>query len=60
MTADGLTEAKASGLGYLQDLAWSSDLKTMAGVILAAAVEPNLIVDEAAVKRRKGKTGGSG
>lgn len=53
VTADGLTEAKASGLGYLQDLAWSSDLKTMAGVILAAAVEPNLIVDEAAVEAAK-------
>ncbi len=39
VTADGLTEAKASGLGYLQELAWSSDLKTMAGVILSAAVE---------------------
>lgn len=55
VTADGLTEAKASGLGYLQDLAWSSDLKTMAGVILAAAVEPNLIVDEAAVEAAKGE-----
>lgn len=53
VTADGLTEAKASGLGYLQDLAWSSDLKTMAGVILSAAVEPNLIVDEAAVEAAK-------
>ena len=51
--ADGLTEAKASGLGYLQELAWSSDLKTMAGVILSAAVEPNLIVDEAAVEAAK-------
>lgn len=39
VTADGLTEAKASGLTYLQELAWSSDLKTMAGVILSAAVE---------------------
>ena len=53
VTADGLTEAKASGLGYLQELAWSSDLKTMAGVILSAAVEPNLIVDEAAVEAAK-------
>ena len=53
VTADGLTEAKASGLGYLQELAWSSDLKTMAGVILSAAVEPNLIVDEAAVEASK-------
>ena len=53
VTADGLTEAKASGLGYLQELAWSSDLKTMAGVILSAAVEPNLIVDEAAVQAAK-------
>lgn len=53
VTADGLTEAKASGLTYLQDLAWSSDLKTMAGVILSAAVEPNLIVDEAAVEAAK-------
>lgn len=53
VTADGLTEAKASGLTYLQELAWSSDLKTMAGVILAAAVEPNLIVDEAAVEAAK-------
>lgn len=53
VTADGLTEAKASGLGYLQELAWSSDLKTMAGVILLAAVEPNLIVDEAAVEAAK-------
>ncbi len=53
VTADGLTEAKASGLSYLQDLAWSSDLKTMAGVILSAAVEPNLIVDEAAVEAAK-------
>lgn len=55
VTADGLTEAKASGLTYLQDLAWSSDLKTMAGVILSAAVEPNLIVDEAAVEAAKGE-----
>lgn len=53
VTADGLTEAKASGLTYLQELAWSSDLKTMAGVILSAAVEPNLIVDEAAVEAAK-------
>lgn len=53
VTADGLPEAKASGLGYLQELAWSSDLKTMAGVILSAAVEPNLIVDEAAVEAAK-------
>ena len=53
VTADDLTEAKASGLGYLQELAWSSDLKTMAGVILSAAVEPNLIVDEAAVEAAK-------
>lgn len=53
VTADGLTEAKASGLGYLQELAWSGDLKTMAGVILSAAVEPNLIVDEAAVEAAK-------
>lgn len=53
VTADGLTEAKASGLNYLQELAWSSDLKTMAGVILSAAVEPNLIVDEAAVEAAK-------
>lgn len=53
VTADGLTEAKASGLTYLQELAWSSDLKTMAGVILSAAVEPNLIVDEAAVEAVK-------
>lgn len=53
VTADGLTEAKASGLGYLQELAWSSDLKTMAGVILSAAIEPNLIVDEAAVEAAK-------
>lgn len=53
VTADGLTEAKASGLGNLQELAWSSDLKTMAGVILSAAVEPNLIVDEAAVEASK-------
>ena len=53
VTADGLTEAKASGLSYLQELAWSSDLKTMAGVILSAAVEPNLIVDEAAVEAAK-------
>lgn len=53
VTADGLTEAKASGLEYLQELAWSSDLKTMAGVILSAAVEPNLIVDEAAVEAAK-------
>ena len=53
VTADGLTEAKASGLGYLQELAWSSDLKTLAGVILSAAVEPNLIVDEAAVEAAK-------
>lgn len=53
VTADGLTEVKASGLGYLQELAWSSDLKTMAGVILSAAVEPNLIVDEAAVEAAK-------
>ena len=53
VTADGLTEAKASGLGYLQELAWSSDLQTMAGVILSAAVEPNLIVDEAAVEASK-------
>ena len=53
VTADGLTEAIASGLGYLQELAWSSDLKTMAGVILSAAVEPNLIVDEAAVEASK-------
>ena len=53
VTADGLTEAKASGLGYLQELAWSSALKTMAGVILSAAVEPNLIVDEAAVEAAK-------
>ena len=53
VTADGLTEAKASGLTYLQELAWSSDLKTMAGVILSAAVEPNLIVDEAAVQAAK-------
>lgn len=53
VTADGLTEAKATGLGYLQELAWSSDLKTMAGVILSAAVEPNLIVDEAAVEAAK-------
>lgn len=53
VTADGLTEAKVSGLGYLQELAWSSDLKTMAGVILSAAVEPNLIVDEAAVEASK-------
>lgn len=53
VTADGLTEAKASGLTYLQELAWSSDLKTMAGVILLAAVEPNLIVDEAAVEAAK-------
>lgn len=28
-------------------------LKTMAGVILSAAVEPNLIVDEAAVEAAK-------
>lgn len=55
VTADGLTEAKASGLTYLQELAWSSDLKTMAGVILSAAVEPNLIVDEAAVEAAKGE-----
>lgn len=53
VTADGLTEAKASGLTYLQELAWSSDLKTMAGIILSAAVEPNLIVDEAAVEAAK-------
>ena len=53
VTADGLAEAKASGLTYLQELAWSSDLKTMAGVILSAAVEPNLIVDEAAVEAAK-------
>ena len=53
VTADGLTEAKASGLTYLQELAWSSDLKTMAGVILSAAVEPNLFVDEAAVEAAK-------
>ncbi|WP_337603847.1 HDIG domain-containing metalloprotein [Anaerotignum lactatifermentans] len=53
VTADGLTEAKASGLTYLQELAWSGDLKTMAGVILSAAVEPNLIVDEAAVEAAK-------
>lgn len=53
VTADGLTETKASGLTYLQELAWSSDLKTMAGVILSAAVEPNLIVDEAAVEAAK-------
>lgn len=53
VTADGLAEAKTSGLGYLQELAWSSDLKTMAGVILSAAVEPNLIVDEAAVEAAK-------
>ena len=53
VTADGLTEAKASGLTYLQELAWSSDLKTMAGVILSAAVESNLIVDEAAVEAAK-------
>ena len=53
VTADGLTEAKASGLTYLQELAWSSDLKTMAGAILSAAVEPNLIVDEAAVEAAK-------
>ena len=53
VTADGLTEAKASGLGYLQELAWSSDLKTMAGVILSAAVEPNLIVDEAAAAKEE-------
>lgn len=53
VTADGLTEAKASGLGYLQELAWSNDLKTMAGVILSAAIEPNLIVDEAAVEAAK-------
>ena len=53
VTADGLAEAKTSGLNYLQELAWSSDLKTMAGVILSAAVEPNLIVDEAAVEAAK-------
>lgn len=55
VTADGLTEAKASGLTYLQELAWSSDLKTMAGVILSAAVEPNLIVDGRLWKQPKRK-----
>lgn len=53
VTADGLTEAKATGVEHLQELTWSSDLKTMAGVILSAAVEPNLIVDEAAVEAAK-------
>lgn len=53
VTADGLTEAKATGVEHLQELTWSGDLKTMAGVILSAAVEPNLIVDEAAVEAAK-------
>lgn len=53
VTADGLEKAKADAQEKLQQAQWNTDLQSMAGVILSAAIEPNLIVDEAAVAEAK-------
>lgn len=53
VTADGLEKAKADAQAKLQESPWNADLQSMAGVILSAAIEPNLIVDEAAVEAAK-------
>ncbi len=53
VTADGLEKAKADAQEKLQESQWNVDLQSMAGVILSAAIEPNLIVDEAAVAEAK-------
>ena len=53
VTADGLEKAKADAQEKLQESQWNVDLQSMAGVILSAAIEPNFIVDEAAVAEAK-------
>ncbi len=53
ITADSMEQAKQTLQNELAKLPWHIDLKTMAFMILTAAVEPNLIVDDVAVETMK-------
>lgn len=53
VTADGMEQAKETLQNELAKLTWHTDLKEMAMVLLTAAIEPNLIVDDAAVEAAK-------
>lgn len=53
VTADGLEDARAMAQEQFRQFSWSNELRGMANVILSAAIEPNLVLDEAAVEAAK-------
>ncbi len=48
--ADGLEEAREQAQTAFQETEWSNSLKEMAAAILSAALEPNMLPDEAAME----------
>lgn len=53
ITVDAMEEAKQEARNALRETDWSSSLKEMAGDILSAALEPNLLPDEDAMEAER-------